>query len=347
MPSRRSTVIVFLLVLVIGLRIGSADRLLFTTALIWAMLALSAWFLLRISGRSSLGNASFFGVAAYVVGVSSTLWDIDNIWIVLAIALSASALVGLLVGLVSGRLSGFHFLLITLAFAEMFRSLATRWKRLGGEDGMAGIGRPSAWPIPLDLADATTMMWFTFMALILTVAMLAIVVRSPFGAAVVATRDSESRMATLGYVPAAQRVAAVVVASVVAGLAGALNAYAIRFVSPAEFVPLVSAKALLFAVIGGAGMLGSVVAAVVMTFLEDELSARLDRWTTVLGVVYLLIAMFGDLPKRWFGRLRSRTASIDDAGSPPDRAPDTQNEADSSGTAAPRAPAELPSGGAS
>lgn len=343
MPSRRSTTVVFLLLLVIGLRVSSADRLLFTSALVWAMLALSAWFLLRVSGRSSLGNASFFGVAAYVVGISSILWGIDNIWIVLAMALPASALVGFLVGLVSGRLGGFHFLLITLAFAEMFRSLATRWKRLGGEDGMAGIGRPSAWPVPLDLADSTNMMWFTFSALIVTVAVLAIIVRSPFGAAVVATRDSESRMAALGYVPAAQRVAAVVVASVVAGLAGALNAYAIRFVSPADFVPLVSAKALLLAVIGGAGMLGSVVAAVVMTFLEDELSTRFDRWTTVLGIVYLVIAMFGDLPKRWFRRVRSCDTSADDAGNNPER----HNEASSSGTASQLAHAELPTGGSS
>jgi branched-chain amino acid transport system permease protein len=257
------------------------------------MLALSAWFLLRSSGRASLGNAAFFGTSGYVVGLCSTRWGIDNLWLAMALAVGAAAAVGVLVGLVSARLSGFHFLLITLAFAELIRSVALRWELLGGEDGLAGVTRPSVWPIPLDLGESEAMMWFTGAMLLVVGLGLVRVLRSPFGANLVGVRDSETRMQSLGCSPAPYRLAAVVMASVIAGVAGSLNVYAVRFVSPTDLVPLVSAKALLFSAIGGAGMVGTILASVVMTFLESDLSTRWDRWPTVLGAVYLAIAMIG------------------------------------------------------
>jgi branched-chain amino acid transport system permease protein len=306
MPTRRSAATSAVALIALLLWVPSPDRLLATRAFTWALLALSAWFLLRVGGRSSLGNAAFYGVASYTVGVAVTQWNIDSFWIVLGLAVVFSAASGLVVGLVSGRLSGFHFLLVTLAFAEMLRSLATQWKRLGGEDGMPGISRPSTWPLRIDLTDSTTMMWFTAFWLVVVIIGLVAVLRSPFGAAVLAVRDSESRMAALGYYPTVYRVTAVVVSSVVAGVAGTLNAYAIRFVSPTDMVPLVSAKALLFSVVGGAGLIGAAVAATALTFLEDELSSRFDRWLTVLGAVYIMIAALGDHPARTLvGRFRS------------------------------------------
>ncbi|MBJ31582.1 MAG: hypothetical protein CL466_09255 [Acidimicrobiaceae bacterium] len=326
MPSRRSAAFSAVALIALLLWVSPPDRLLATRAFTWALLALSTWFLLRVSGRASLGNAAFFGVASYTVGVATTQWDIDNFWAVLSLALLISSASGLVIGLVSGRLSGFHFLLVTLAFAEMLRSLATQWKRLGGEDGIPGISRPSTWPLSIDLRDSTTMMWFTAFWLVLVVLGLVTVLRSPFGAAVLAVRDSESRMAALGYHPTMYRVAAVVVSSIVAGVAGTLNAYAIRFVSPTDMVPLVSAKALLFSVVGGAGLLGAAVIATALTFLEDELSSRFDRWLTVLGVVYLMIAALGDQPVRTlFGRFRSGSKLATDANA--DHAPDESTPA--------------------
>ncbi len=306
MPRIGTAIVCAVGAIVATLTLDGFNLLLLTRAYAWAMLALSTWFLLRVSGRASLGNAAFQGVAAYLVGISSTRWNIDNLWVTLLIAVSAAATVGLIVGWVSSRLSGFHFLLITLAFAEMLRALALRWRTLGGEDGISGVTRPSAWPLPVDLTDSRQLTWMALALLTTAVLGLITVLRSPFGAAVYGVRDSDSRMAALGHSPAAYRAAAVVLSSVVAGLAGVVNAYAIRFVSPADFVPLVSAKALLFAVVGGAGMLGAVVAAVGLTFLENDLSGRFDRWPMVLGFVYIAIAMVGPAPVQ---RLRNTVVS--------------------------------------
>lgn len=297
-PSWRVGAAVVIALVLVGTRMTGLDVLLLARSFVWGLLALSAWFLLRASGRASLGNAAFFGVSAYVVGLCSVQWQIDNIWVALAAGVGLAAAFGFVIGLVSGRLSGFHFLLITLAFAELLRALALRWSFIGGEDGIAGITRPSAWPLPVDLGDSTTMMWFTGVCLLGVALGLTMILRSPFGAAVVAVRDSERRMASLGYAPVRYRVAAVVLSSAVAGLAGALNAYVVRFVSPTDLLPLVSAKALLFAAIGGISMVGSVIVSVVMTFLEDDLSTRWDRWPTVLGLVYIGIALIGTTPVR-------------------------------------------------
>jgi branched-chain amino acid transport system permease protein len=317
MPSKLTAAALAAVLVVFGTRVTGLDVLLLTRSFTWAILALSAWFLLRVSGRASLGNAAFFGTSAYVVGVSVTRWELDNFWVVLGIAIAASAAVGVVVGLVSGRLSGVHFLLITLAFAELLRSLAVRWSVLGGENGIAGITRPSAWPLGVDLTESETMMWFAGGWLAVVVVGLVVVLRSPFGAHLVGVRDSETRMAALGASPVPYRVTAVVLASVVAGVAGVLNAYAVRFVSPTDVAPLVSAKALLFTAIGGVGMVGAIVASVVMTFLEDDLSSRWDSWPTVLGGVYLAIAMIGTRPRTAVGSALGRGGSVATRRRPP------------------------------
>ncbi|MGD9700876.1 MAG: branched-chain amino acid ABC transporter permease [Acidimicrobiia bacterium] len=324
MPSKRSFLILVVALVVWGQLVDGFDLLLLARAFCWAMLGLSAWLLLRVGGRASLGTAAFQGTAAYVVGLSATTWELDNFWVVLALALGAAGVLGAIVGWVSSRLTGFHFLLITLAFAEMLRSLALRWRTLGGEDGISGITRPSTWPLPVDLADSRHLMWFTGVLMVVVLLGLVLLLRSPFGAALIGVRDSETRMASLGYAPTPYRIVAVVMASMIAGLAGTLNAYAVRFVSPADFVPLVSAKALLFTVIGGAGMLGAVVAACVMTFLEDDLSSRWDRWPMILGAVYVALAMIGQGPAhrvRGIGRRMVAAARRQPAAAPTAVAP--------------------------
>ena len=308
-PNWRNTGVLLTVIVGAGVLVPAPDQLLLTRAAVWAMLAISTWLLLRVSGRSSLGNAAFLGVAAYGTGLASTRLEVDNFWVAAVVAIAASTVAGLVVGLISGRLSGFHFLLITLAFAEMLRALATRWSFLGGEDGIAGISRPSTWPLGLDLTEPEAMMWFTSAALFVVVGALAVFLRSSFGAIAHGVRDSPTRMAALGYAPVRYRASMVAVASSIAGLAGVLNAYAVRFVSPTDLAPLVSAKALLYSVIGGASVAGAAITAIAMTFLENDLSSRFDRWLSVLGLTYIGIVIVGtDWIRAFWRPMRVRIA---------------------------------------
>lgn len=265
---------------------------LLTRSVVWAILALSVWFLLRVCDRPSLGHAAFFGIAAYAAAIAITRWDYSNVWVVLGVSMAASTAAGAFVAVIAGRLKEVHFLLVTLAFAEMLRSLTTRWRELGGDDGITGVTRPSAWPVPIDIGDPQNLLWFSLGALALVLGVLVVIVRSPFGAVLLGMRDSETRMAALGYSPFAYRTAGFTITAAVAGIAGVLNALLTRFVSPSELGPLVSARALLIVVVGGGlTILGPVVMAFGLTFVEDALSSHTAHWAGLIGGVYVLIAL--------------------------------------------------------
>jgi ABC-type branched-chain amino acid transport system, permease component len=268
-----------------------------TKGVIWAILAMSVWFLLCVCDRASLGHAAFFGISAYATGIAITRWEYTNFWLILGLAIAVSTVAGGIVAIVAGRLNDVHFLLVTLAFAEMLRSLTTRWRELGGDDGLTGVIRPSMWPVPLDLSDPQNLLWACLGGLAIVVALLAVVVRSPFGAVLLGLRDSETRMAALGYSPFAYRTAGFVLSAAIAAVAGVMNALLTRFVSPSELTALVSARALLIVVIGSSlAMLGPVVVAIALTVVEDQLSSHTKNWAGILGVMYVIIAMFRNTP---------------------------------------------------
>lgn len=280
---------------------------LLTKSVVWAILAMSVWFLLRVCDRPSLGHAAFFGVSAYVTAIAITRWDFSNVWAVLGVALVVSTLAGVFVAVVAGRLNDVHFLLVTLAFAEMLRSLTMRWRELGGDDGVTGVTRPSAWPLPLDL-DSQNLLWVGLFALGVVVAVIVMVVRSPFGAVLLGLKDSESRMAALGYSPFAYRTAGFTMSATIAGVAGWMNALLTRFVSPSELSPIVSARALLIVVVGGMfALVGTVVVAFGLTFIEDILSSYTAHWPGFIGALYVAIAIVRSLAwKGWMHRIVPR-----------------------------------------
>jgi branched-chain amino acid transport system permease protein len=180
---------------------------------------------------------------------------------------------------------------VTLAFAEMMRSLATRWRTLGGTDGLVGVIRPGAWPLSIDLADPTTFFYFALAVLLFGAGVLVVVVRSPFGSVLAGVRDSEQRMAALGYNPILYRIAAFVLSATVAATAGVVHTYLNRFANPTDVAPLVSARALLIVVLGGTAIAGPISVAILLTMLEDALSSRTDRWLGVLGALYVGVAL--------------------------------------------------------
>ena len=289
---RRVAVVVGLLALIAVPHVADPFQVtLVARGLVWATLAVSVWFLLRICSLPSLGHAAFFGIGAYTAGLAVTRWDVGNIFVALALAAAVTAALSVPIALVASRLQNVSFILVTLAFAEMTRSLVTRWKILGGTDGLAGITRPQAWPFGVDLVQPATYFYFAVAVLLVCVTVLVVVVRSPFGAVLTGVRDSEQRMSALGYNPFFYRVAAFVLSATVAGVAGVVHAYLNRFASPTDVAPLVSARALLIVVVGGALIGGPVLFAVVLTVLEDALSSHTNRWLGVLGVLYIAVAL--------------------------------------------------------
>ncbi len=273
--------------------------------LIFALAAAALDLILGYGGMVSFGFAAFLGIGAYTVGIlafhaadgSAVIsWPVvvpgtDNALIAWPLAMLFGALFALAIGLICLRTSGIHFIMITLAFAQMLFYLAVSLRAYGGEDGLNLDSRNRL--LGLDLFDPAT---FYYVCLALLVAALALgrrVVRSRFGMVLQGCRDNERRMRALGFPTTRYRLAAFVLAGAVGGLAGALLANATGFVAPAYMSWVRSGELIVMTVLGGMGSLvGPVLGAAAYLLLEEVLSDWTEHWQVVLGPVLLLIVLF-------------------------------------------------------
>ena len=263
-----------------------------TKMLIFALFAMSLDLLLGYTGLASLGHAAFFGVAAYTTGLLA-LKAGAGLWLALPAGLLAAGVTGAFFGLLALRARGSYFLMITLALAQVLWAIAFSWRSMtGGDDGLPNIPRPEL-PLPWSLADATPFYYFVLLAAGAAAALLARIVRSPFGYALRGIRESESRMLALGYNVWRCKYLAFVLAGLFAGLAGCLYVYYNRFVGPEYLHVVRSAEVLLMVILGGAGTLGGpAIGAGVIVLLENVISAHTQRWLLVLGGVYVAVTLF-------------------------------------------------------
>lgn len=299
---RAGAAVAALVVLPFALSSYQVDLL--TKTLIFAIFAMSLNLSLGYAGLPSLGHAAYFGVGAYTVGLLALrVWN--NFWVDMAGGLAAAAMAAALFGLLALRAEGSYLLMITLALAQVLWGIAFGWRRLtGGDDGLPGIPRPAE-GLPLSLADGRRFYYLVLVCFVVSVAVLALVARSPFGRALVGIRESARRMEVLGYDTWRYKYVAFVLAGLFAGLAGNLFVYYNGFVSPAYLSIVFSAAALIMVILGGAGtLLGPVLGSAVIVYLENAVSAYTQRWLLVLGLVYVAVTLFA--PEGLVGLLRRR-----------------------------------------
>ena len=278
---------------------------LLTQGLIYAIFAMSLDLLLGYTGLASLGHAAYFGVAAYVVAIMTTVHQ-AGFWTCLVLALLAAILVSAIFGLVAIRAVGVYFLMITLALGMVVWGLAFRWVSLTqGDNGISGVPRPGL-GLPWSFGDPRAFYYLTLVTFLLAFGLLLLIVRSPFGMSLRGIRESEGRMRSLGYNVWIHKYLAFILAAAFAGLAGFLWAYYNGFVSPVEVQLITSVETLLMVALGGPGtLIGPAVGAGVIVFLKNFVSVYTKRWLLILGGVYIGVILFapqgliGALQERW------------------------------------------------
>ena len=272
---------------------------------ILAVYALSYDLLMGYTGILSFGHAMFFGAGAYTAGIlimhaGWPLWQV--ILAVIGVALAQS----LVIGVVSLRVRGVYFAMVTLAFAQMFFILAEasdfrQWT--GAEDGLHGIKVP-AWMSP---TDERLRFYFISLAFVVILYLIARrVVASPVGKVWVAIRENEPRAQMLGYNTFVYKLFAMALAGVLAGLAGMLNALWNLNANPSMVSVTVTINALLMTIIGGMGTLsGAMLGAVFLQLVGYWLNATFGPiWPMLFGLLFILIVMF--LPYGLVGTWRLR-----------------------------------------
>ena len=290
--------VIVILLAALPLMLSGYQTSLATLTLIYALLAMSIDILAGYAGRTPLCHGAIFGVATYVVMYFVTTLG-GSPWVGMLLGILAAVAVSLVFAALAVRTTGVYFLLLTLALGMVVWGVCQRWTSVtGGENGLRGTVRP-AW-----LLDPMNFYYFVLAVGLVATLIMWRFVHSPFGLTLRGIRESESRMKSLGSQTTRHLIAAFMFSGLMAGVSGVLYALFNSFVSPSTVALAQSVKGLLMAIIGGVGtLLGGVVGAAVIIGLENIVSSYTERWSMVLGLLFVLTMIFA--PEGIVGKLRS------------------------------------------
>jgi branched-chain amino acid transport system permease protein len=285
---RRAGVFALVALVLAALLAGPAPYalVLLIDVLIAVLFAASLHFLIGPAGMHSFGHAAYFGLGAYGAALCVKALGLPmEASLALAPLLAASG--AFVFGWFCVRLSGVYLAMLTLAFAQIIWSVVFQWDTFtGGSNGLVGI-----WPSPW-LAPKPAYYLLTLACTVAGCGLLARMLHAPIGLALRASRDSPLRAAAIGIrVPRLQWIA-FVVAGTVAGLAGALFAFAKGTISPETLGVGKSVDGLVMVLLGGVhAVSGSWVGAALFTWLQDTVARQTDYWRALLGVAMLALVL--------------------------------------------------------
>ncbi|WP_447778250.1 branched-chain amino acid ABC transporter permease [Variovorax boronicumulans] len=285
--------VAFCVVLVLPLLLGSGS--LASEVLIYALAVLGCNLLLGYTGLLSFGQGIFFGIGSYAIGLMLTRTGLPMPF-ALVTSVVLGGLTAALVGIVSIRQKGTYFVMLTLAFAQMFYFLAYSASSLtGGDNGLLNIPRPPVSVFGAVLWENTTAWQFYVMvAVIFILVFVALhrVTTSIFGRTLLAIRDNEVRASAIGYNVPRFKLLAFMLSGAVTALAGALNAMMVGVAPLANAEFHVSEMILVMTVIGGVGNLAaSLIGALFYVLAADWLSTLWPRWPMLLGLLLVAISL--------------------------------------------------------
>lgn len=278
---------------------------LMSRVLIYALAAVSLDLLLGYGGLVSLGHAAYVGIGAYVVGIgffhASEMepfiqWPFvingsENGLIILPLAAIVSAFFAMIFGAMSLRTKGMHFIMITLAFAQMLYYLFVSMGKYGGSDGLSLYSRSTI--ANLDLGSDIQFYYLCFALLIGFLILAERLVHSRFGLIVRGAKDNGRRIQALGIHAFRYQLVLFMIAGAGAGLAGALLANQTEYVSPGLFQWTLSGELMVMVILGGLGTLyGPILGAAAFLLMEETLAMYTEHWMLYMGPFLILVVLF-------------------------------------------------------
>ncbi len=268
----------------------------------FGMLTMSLAFLAGELGLVSLMQAAFFGIAGYSVAILQTRYHLPfpiPPLVGIAVAVLAAGLFGFLVI----RTRGIYFLMLTLVLGQLVWALASQWATATrGDTGITGIYAPVIFGISTEKSK-TAFYFFQIIFFVGVSYFLAALKKSPFGLMLRGVRDSETRMAMLGYPIALLRYSAFLFAAMVAAVGGVFFAYFTGLINPHSISLTSNVETLLAAILGGINTLfGAVLGTGILKTLDVVLSGVTKRYMLFMGIMFLLVIMFA--PKGIAGTIR-------------------------------------------
>jgi branched-chain amino acid transport system permease protein len=244
------------------------------------------------TGLVSLGQAMFLGLGGYGIAIGTALlgWPL---WVSAPVTLVTVAVIAAAIGAICTRTRGVEFLLITLAFSQMFYGAAIKLRWTNGSDGMTGIPRPDLSLLGLSADSPVTFYYYVLAASVLALLLLWRIVNSPFGSILVGIRENERRMMSMGYAVANYKIGSFALAAIVCAIAGILQSQYTYFVSPDSMSWQMSGEGVLMVIIGGANViLGPFVGAAIFVVVKQVLSLITDEYNLFFGIFFMLVVAF-------------------------------------------------------
>ena len=286
------------------------------SALVLALWAISYNLMLGYTGMVSFAHAAYYGVGAYTVALIFKRYHLP-VLVGLGAAPFAAAAVGLVTGLVAQRAVRLYFSLLTLAISQLLFSIVFSWYDFTGGDNGISI------TLPDQLNDYTTLYYFTAAVVGVCLLLMFILVRSPFGAALLSIRENRQRAAAIGINVKVYELAIYTVAALFAGVAGGLFVMYQQQAYPEMLYWTANAQPVVVSLLGGIStFLGPAIGALIYVVLDNTISKQFPyQFDIILGAIVLAVVLavpggVSDVPSV-FLRLRERFRRGEEAEKPP------------------------------
>ncbi|HMK36535.1 MAG TPA: branched-chain amino acid ABC transporter permease [Desulfomonilaceae bacterium] len=286
---------------------SSYHLMLASHVLLWGLFAVAFNMLWGVTGMLSFGQALYFGVGGYSVGLM--IKYLGGAWFVagLGLGMVAAAILSIAIGLLIIRVSGVFFTVLTLAFGQLVWQITFRWYEFtGGDDGIQGI-------IPSGiLSNKIAYYYITLVVVIASIWLLRRLSRSPMGVLLRCVRQNPSRVSFVGQSVRFAQLRIYVISSVFSALAGSLMAGIDNSIHTDMLYWTTSGEVILMSVLGGIGQFfGPFIGAGVFIVIQDIVGAKTEYWPLIIGLVMMVIVLL--FPRGLVGEfqaLKSRLQSL-------------------------------------
>ena len=276
--------------------------------LINGIMTLGLYVIFGLTGIFSVAQAAFWGIGAYTAALLSTRLGFPW-WAGFVIAPLVAAFFGVLLGAPTLRLKSHYLTMATIGFAEVLNQVEINWGGLtNGSNGIRNIPAPDLGFIVLDTPRKYYYLGLVLLALV--VVLTSRLRNSRLGRGLEAIRDDGLAADAMGVKLTYLKILAFAVSAAFAGLAGAMYAHLVGYISPDVFSLEVAVQILAMLLIGGrSSVTGAVLGAAVVTILPELLRGLQTWWAIIYGIVVLAILAFAPggfvgLYKRLLKRLR-------------------------------------------
>jgi branched-chain amino acid transport system permease protein len=270
------------------------------------LFAISFDLIFGYTGLLSFGQALFFGLGSYTVTISILKMGL-NTELALLLSIIIPMIFSWFVGYFSVKLSGIHFVIITIIFALIGNIIGETWTAFtGGSDGLTFSPSPFRLGLfKINLMDIKGNYYFVLAIVAIAYLFLRRMVQSPLGKVFISIRENEDRARLIGYNVQRYKLIAFIIAGGLSGLAGGLYGLTLKYAAASYLHWSISGHAVVYTIVGGMGtLIGPVLGAGIVMSLEHYLINILQATDLVVGIVLVFMVLMA--PKGLVGLIQSK-----------------------------------------